>query len=305
MPDLYRGLIVATPTPFTASGEFNPAAVPPLIEHYQRTGITGLYVCGSTGEGHLLTAAERREVAAAFIKAAAGKIPVIVHVGHDSLHEARGLAEHAQGLGAQAVAATSPTYFKPGSVESLAQSCAFIAGGAPRLPFFYYHIPSKNGVGLDMVAFLKRAGQLIPRLAGLKFTHENLMEYQECLELEDGRYQVLFGRDEMLLAALATGAKGAVGSTYNYSAPFYHQLWAAFERGDLAEARRWQSLAIALIRVLIRLGGIAGNKAIMNAMGLNVGPARLPQLMPADKPESIRAELVAGGLLKPDGSYAV
>jgi N-acetylneuraminate lyase len=133
-----------------------------------------------------------------------------------------------------------------------------------------------TGVNLPMTDFLRLGANRIPNLAGIKFTDENLMSYTQCLNFEAGRFNILFGRDEILLAALALGATGAVGSTYNYMAPIYHKVIAAFAAGDMSEARRWQLLAIQIIAVMARHGGLPAGKAMMQLIGLDCGPVRPP-----------------------------
>jgi N-acetylneuraminate lyase len=124
--------------------------------------------------------------------------------------------------------------------------------------------------------FLKLASRGIPNLAGIKFTHENLMDYTRCLNFEEGRFNILFGRDEILLAALAMGATGAVGSTYNYMPSIYHQMIEAFNAGALENARRFQLVAIQVIAVMSRHGGLPAGKAIMKMIGIDCGPVRSP-----------------------------
>src|SRR5690606_27124293 len=87
---------------------------------------------------------------------------------------------------------------------------------------------------------------------------------------------MLWGRDENMLSALVLGAKGAVGSTFNYAAPLYHKLIQAFEENDLETARQEQQRSIDMIRLLGKYGGIATGKAFMKAIGLNCGEFRLP-----------------------------
>jgi N-acetylneuraminate lyase len=154
--------------------------------------------------------------------------------------------------------------------------CAPIAAAAPSLPFFYYHMPAMTGVDLPMFDFLRVASRRIPNLAGIKFTHENLMDYSRCLEFEEGRFNILFGRDEILLAAIALGATGAVGSTYNFMAPVYHRMIEAFNAGALDIARHQQSRAVRIIALMSQRGGLPAGKAMMKMIGLDCGPARAP-----------------------------
>ena len=124
------GLNPAAFTPLKADGSLNLDAVPALVEHLLRDGVSGLYVCGSTGEGVSLTREERMAVAEAYTAAAARRIPVVVQVGHNSLREARLLAEHAQKIGADAVSATPPMYFKPANTEAVVACLTEVAAGA-------------------------------------------------------------------------------------------------------------------------------------------------------------------------------
>jgi len=51
-------------------------------------------------------------------------------VGCNSLKEASELAEHAEGLGVDAISAVSPSYFRPATAAVLADCMAEIAGAA-------------------------------------------------------------------------------------------------------------------------------------------------------------------------------
>ncbi len=291
-----RGLVAATFTPFRADGSLAIDRIPPVIDHVIASGVSGLYVCGSTGEGPLLTTAEREAVAAATVKAAKGRVPVVIQVGHNSLADARQLAAHAQTIGADAISATPPGYFKPDTVDNFIDCLVDITAGAPKLPFYLYHIPVISGVRFDLLEFLSAAEKRLPSLRGVKFSDPSLHEMLACIEYGGGRYDILFGVDEMLLGGLAFGARGAVGSTYNFAAPLYRKIIAAFDRGDLAEARRLQSLAAEMIRIIIGNGGRGGLKAAMALVGADCGYSRLPtRTCTPEQRERMRAQLQAIG----------
>ncbi len=93
---------------------------------------------------------------------------------------------------------------------------AAIASAAPSLPFYYYHLPVLTGVAMDMVEFLRLGEETIPNLAGIKYTAHTQHEFQACLNYKNGKFDVLYGYDEMLLGALMVGAKGAIGSTLHF-----------------------------------------------------------------------------------------
>ncbi len=271
-----EGLIAAVFTPFHEDGTVNLDMIPALVDKLVEDGLKGIFVCGSNGEGPNMTSKERMQVAEAFVRAAGRRILIIVHVGHNSIREAKALAAHAAEIGADAFASVASFYFKPTSVQNLANCMAAIAEGAPELPFYYYHIPHLTGVGMDMVEFLKLAGPLIPNLAGIKYTAPTINEYQACLNYENGRFDILFGLDELLLPALAAGAKGAIGSTYTFAAPLYLKIMAAFDAGDIQGARANHAYIVEFIRVLLKFPPIPAQRAIMKALGWDLGPSRLP-----------------------------
>jgi N-acetylneuraminate lyase len=293
------GFIAATFTPTTPDGALNLEQVAPLVDHLVRNGIAGLYVLGSTGEGVLFTFAERCAAAEAFVRAAAGRIPVIVQVGHESAWQARELAAHAQSIGATAISAVSSVYFKPDSLDALLDTMAQIAAGAPELPYYYYHIPQLTGLSFSMLELLARVGDRIPTLRGIKFTSPRIDELQTCIDWAGERYEVLFGVDEMVLSGLVAGAQGAVGSTYNFAAPLYRRLWNAWQAQDLAAARRYQSQAQAIVNTFKPYGSLAAQKAIMSMLGIDCGPTRLPvRALSADAVAALRSDLAALGFFE-------
>ncbi|MCR9201476.1 MAG: dihydrodipicolinate synthase family protein [Planctomycetaceae bacterium] len=277
MADKLQGLIAATYTPLHADGTVNVSLIPQVVERLLSQNIRGLYVCGSTGEGMSLSSEERRGVTQAYVEATAGRVPVIVQVGHNSIAEACALATHACKVGADIISATCPSYFKVTTETGLIDCMQQIAAAAPQRPFYYYHIPMLTGSQLDMVTFLRRGAERMPNLAGLKYTSSTLHEFQECLQLDDGRFDVVWGLDEMLLGALATGTCAAIGSTYNIAAPLYAKLWQAFDRGDLTTARRLQADSIRFIRTLNGYPFHSAMKAVLQMQGLPMGDCRLPQ----------------------------
>jgi N-acetylneuraminate lyase len=271
------GLIAATHTPFYADGSLHFAIVEKQAAHLVANGVTTVFIGGTTGESHSLAFDERRALAARWLDVTRGtSMKVIVHVGANSLADARALASQAQQLGAFAIAALAPSYFKPRTVATLVECCADIAAAAPELPFFHYDIPVFTGVSLSMPEFLAQAQERIPNLAGLKFTNPDLMMFQQCLHLDGGKFSIAWGLDEYLLAALALGAAGAVGSTYNFAAPIYNRLLKAFAVGELARAREEQFRSVQLIALLASRGFMGAAKVVMKMLGVDVGPARLP-----------------------------
>jgi len=129
---------------------------------------------------------------------------------------------------------------------------------------------------MDMIEFLRLGGRRIPNLAGIKYTAATIQEYQSCLNYGEGRFDILYGVDELLLPALAAGARAAIGSTYTFAAPLYLRTMEAFQRGDMEAARDQHAYLVEVIRILLRYPPIPGQKAIMQMLGWDMGPCRLP-----------------------------
>jgi N-acetylneuraminate lyase len=270
------GLISACHTPFSAGGGLNLGVVEQQAELLIECGVREVFVGGTTGEFASLTLDERMSLAERWCSLLGGSIRVAVHVGHNCLSEAISLAAHARQSGAAAVAVISPSYFKPATIEDLVDFCARIAAEAEPLPFYYYDIPAMTGVRLKMSEFLYQARFQIPTLRGLKYSNNDLLELQECVRLERGAFDVLFGSDECLLAGLCLGIRGAVGSTYNFAAPVYRRLMQAFDKHDLQTARVEQGRSIDLIKTLSEFGFLAASKSVMAMLGVDCGPVRPP-----------------------------
>jgi N-acetylneuraminate lyase len=294
-----RGLIAATFTPMKPGGAVDLDRIPAVAQRLSASGIRGIFLCGTTGEGESLSCEERRAVSEAYIAALEGRLPAIVQVGHNSLREAQALAAHAQRAGAAGIAATPPSYFKPASVEAAAEWLAEVSAAAPALPVYYYHIPGLTGFRPPMGALLAALGRRVARMAGVKFSSVDILDLQACVEASAGSWDVFYGTDEQLLTGLCAGATGAVGSTYNFAAPLYLALLAAAEAGDLEESSRLQRASTAMIAAISRHGGVSALKAVMAIAGMSCGPPRLP-LAPlgAAESERLRADLEAVGALE-------
>lgn len=288
-----QGLVAATHTPFKADGSLDLAVVEKQAEHLVRNGATAAFINGTTGESHSLTLDERLALAdrwAAVVRGTALKL--IVHVGANAVRDAATLAAQAEKLHAHAISALAPSYFKPRSIDALIACCEEITRAAPGTPFYYYDIPSFTGVALPMPDFLAAAPEKLPTLVGVKFSNPDLMAYQKCLHINNHDFDVPWGTDEYLLAALAVGAAGGVGSSYNFAAPIYTRMITAFSHSDLPTARTEQFRAVQLIDLLASFGYMPAAKATMGFLGVEVGPARLPHVgLTAEQMRRLRSGL--------------
>jgi len=272
-----EGLISAVFTPFDRNGAVNYGEIKSYADKIVNDGAHGVFVCGTTGECASMTVDERKKVMESWLDSVAGRIKVIAHVGGTCQEDCIELAKHAASLGVDAVGAIGPYYFKPSTVKDLIDFYKPIAAAVFPIPFYSYHMPSVTGINVSMKEFLSEGVKVIPNLAGIKYTHNNFMEMMECINLENGRFDVLNGFDEMLICGLAAGAKGAVGSTYNYALKTYVSLFENFRAGNVEAARKCQSESIDIVNVIIRHGGgVRGGKAVMKIAGVDCGNCRSP-----------------------------
>lgn len=292
-----QSLVAATHTPFHSDGSLNLQIVERQADHLANSGVGTVFIGGTTGESHSLSLSERRALTQRWMEVTAtSELRVVVHVGGNCLADVCDLATQAQSVGAVAISALTPSYFKPRSIPDLVSCCAQIAAAAPDLPFYYYDIPSFTGVNQSMPDFLHQASERIPNLAGIKFTNPDGMMFQQCLYHDSGRYDILWGTDECLLAGMALGARGAVGSSYNFAAPIYNRLIAAFITGDLDLARQEQKRSVEMIARIASIGYMGAAKAVMKMLGVDVGPARLPHSNPdAGMVKALREDLETMG----------
>ena len=272
------GLVAAPFTPMNDDGSLNLSTIPDYYLFLKENGVIGAFICGSTGEGVSLTMSEKKSVAEAWVEATIDDedFKVITLLGGTCLEDCRELALHAKVRGLYAVAFTSPFYFKPATVDVLADCCQSIAEVIPDMPFYYYHIPVLTGGNYPMIDLLQAVNGRIENFAGIKYTHEDLMDFLSCYLFADKKFDLLWGRDESMLSALAAGATGSVGSTFNYAAPLYLDLIDAFNKGDLETAQALQQASIDMISLLGKSGGIATGKAYMKIVGIDCGKFRLP-----------------------------
>jgi len=274
----FEGLIAAPFTPMDKNGEVIYDAIPGYYEFLEKNKVVGAFINGSTGEGVSLSQTEKMKIVECWTALSREQktVKVINLVGGTSYKECIENARHSAENGVDAIALLAPYYFKPAGARQLAEFCALVAEAVPETPIFFYHIPVLSGCFVPMFDFLQEAAPIIPNLAGIKYTHEDFMDFLSCTHFMDGKFDMMWGRDENLLSALVLGTRSGVGSTFNYAAPLYYQIIEAFDSGDLPKARKLQQQSIDMIRLLGKYGGIATGKAYMKYIGMDLGQFRLP-----------------------------
>lgn len=287
------GLVAAAFTPFQKDGALNLSQVSRLASLYRANRLGGVFINGTTGEFASLNIIEQKELIEAW-QSEKESLPVGVMLGGTCLKDMQTLALFSAETEMDAVAMLSPYYFRPKTVEALVEVVSEVAAAVPHLPFYYYHIPSMAGGNFYMRDFLALAADRIPNLAGIKFTHSDIMDFQAAVQFQNGKYDLLWGTDEALLSGWVAGARGAIGSTYNYAAPLYHDVLAAIEKGNLEEARQLQLKSVDFVKLLFKYGGAATGKAIMGLIGQDCGPVRSPLVpLSAQEMQALEKDLQA------------
>jgi dihydrodipicolinate synthase/N-acetylneuraminate lyase len=200
------GVLAAALSPLRDGGAaVDLDAVGPYVDFLAAGGVDGVFALGSTGEGILLEADERRELAAAFRAATAGRLTLAVHAGAVSTRQTVALAEHAAAIGADAVAAVAPPYYAF-TAEGLLEHFAAAAAACAPVPFYVYELAARSGYAIP-VDVVERLRERAPNLAGLKVSDRPFSAVAPYLL--DG-LDVFVGYEPLIPEALAAGAVGSV-----------------------------------------------------------------------------------------------
>lgn len=286
----FQGAWPALITPSTPDEGVNYEALHRLTTHLLDHGIGGLYVCGATGEGLLMSVAERKRTLEEVVALARGKAPIIVHVGCVATRDAVELARHAQDAGAAGVSSVLPV-LSPG-LSSAVLHYATIAAAAPGLLFF----PYLYGGQTDAVTLMRELAGRIPNLGGAKYTGPNMYELRGLIDLGAGRWTIFSGMDEQCALAAMFGAPGNIGSTLNVMPGIYRRMHQAVAAGDLGRARDLQLQANRITAALISFGFGGALREAMRILGLECGEPRLPTAaLTADQRAALRGALDTAG----------
>jgi len=267
-------LIVAAVTPLTDDGEqVDEAAIGPYTRFLVDHGADGVFACGTTGEGVLLSVDERRRVAADYRAALRDASPgarLLVHAGAQTTSATAELAAHATEIGADGVAVIPPPYFPLGP-EALTDHLVAAAEACAPLPFFIYAFAARSGYPVP-IEVVRRVQDRTPNLAGLKVSESPFERLEPYLDLG---LPVLVGYEPLIPAAMA---RGAVGSVSGLAAAYPDAVRAALDRPDAEAETRLGQLRSELEG---ESGLIANAKRVIGEQGLPVGRGVRRPLRPA------------------------
>jgi N-acetylneuraminate lyase len=280
------GIFSALLTPFDQDETIDRDAIGPLVDFQVRLGVAGLYVGGSSGEAMLQSLEERAPCLAEVASAAAGRLGLIAHVGTIATRDALALAEHAAKAGYHAISAIAPFYYDFSRPEVMAHYRAI--ADAASLPLIVYNFPARTA-GFTLAELVELLSH--PNIIGIKHTSSDMFHLERIRRAVPDAL-VYNGYDEMCLAGIATGAQGAIGTTYNFMGDLFVALREAVIAGRIDEARRLQAMANNVIEVLIAVGVMPGSKALLDMMGVACGPSRRPfRRIGAAEHERLRAAI--------------
>jgi len=288
MVDQFKGIYVAMYSAYDEAGEVDLERVKALANYYVDTGITGLYVGGSSGEGLLQTAEERKAVLEAVIAAVKGKLSIIVHVGANSTKEAVELAQHAEQCGADAISAVPSIYYRL-SEEAVERHWQAMIDSSS-LPFIIYNIPQTTGFQLSASLCAKLAQQA--KVIGVKMSGESTYELQQLKAAGGEDFIVFNGPDEQFLAGRIMGADGGIGGTYGVMPQLFCALDAMYEQGSIREAQSLQQEINRIIKKLLSYPSLYGAcKYILQLRGVATGQPRSPLLPVAEEHHASLSDL--------------
>lgn len=261
---MFKGIMPALITPINEKGGINSPVLKKLVCDLMGGGADGFYLCGATGEGLNLTVTQHKEMVRQTIEIVDGKVPCIVHVARTVYSEMIELARYAESVGATALSAIPPIFFKydEDEIYSYYERLA----NSVKIPIVIYNSPAAA------VAFsnnlLDRLFS-IPNLKSIKWTSPNYATVMSA-KARIPKANFINGPDEMLLQGLAAGCDAGIGTTYNFLLPEIKEIYNDFMSGDMVKAREKQAHVAQLCEVFQGRSIIMTTKFIMSRLGYDV-----------------------------------
>ncbi len=268
-PDLSR-LFSAIASPVATDGSLPTGVSGRLAAAHVERGVEGIYCCGSSGEGLLLTTSERKQLVEEVTGAVGDQVPVVAHVGAASTREVIDLARHAAGCGVVAVSMIPPIYYHYTADEVTAHYRAVM--DAVDLPMILYNIPQFTGQEF-------RADHPLlsdPRVAGIKHTAHSMYQLERMSQANPS-LQLINGFDEAYLSATVAGATGTIGTTVSLQIDSFKAVRALVRAGDVAGAQEFQHRINDVIEELVAISVFPAAKLVESQItGVDLGPCRAP-----------------------------
>ncbi|MEZ7601773.1 4-hydroxy-tetrahydrodipicolinate synthase [Streptococcus sp. 27098_8_91] len=276
-------IITAFITPFHEDGSINFDAIPKLIEHLLAHHTDGILLAGTTAESPTLTHDEELQLFAAVQKVVNGRVPLIAGVGtNDTRDSIEFVKEVAEFGGFAAGLAIVPYYNKP-SQEGMYQHFKAIAD-ASDLPIIIYNIPGRVVVEMTPDTLLRLAEH--PNIIGVKEC-TSLANMAYLIEHKPEEFLVYTGEDGDAFHAMNLGADGVISVASHTNGDEMNEMFTAIEESDMKKAAAIQRKFIPKVNALFSYPSPAPVKAVLNYMGFEAGPTRLP-LVPTPEEDAKR-----------------
>jgi dihydrodipicolinate synthase/N-acetylneuraminate lyase len=248
-------------TPFNHEGEVDVRALADHVEFVIEAGVQGIMPCGTTGETALLEPEETLSVVRAVVDAAAGRVPVVAHVGRPSTRTTARLIEAAIDAGAAGVSAIVPYYYAFGDREIVAHFRALLKA-AGDTPLLAYTFPARTGNDLSAEAFRALVDD---GLAGLKDSTSSVEVHEGYLAAAP-EAAVFVGSPRLLLGSLRSGSRGGVAALANLRPELVLALAAAWQAREDTEAERLQDEVRAVEKAVTGGPPLVGLKAAVSEL---------------------------------------
>lgn len=292
MPGRFGAILTAMVTPFDESGELDLDGAVKLARWLVDNGNDGLVIAGTTGESPVLTHDEKRDLWSAVCTAVT--VPVVAGTGTNNTAESVEMTKVAEDCGAAGILAVAPYYNRPPQSGLDAHFRAIAA--ASNLPVLLYDVPIRTGRKIANETMLRLARE-VPTILGVKDAAANPAESARLLaEAPDG-FELYSGDDDFTLPFLSIGACGTIGVDTHWTAALQGQMFSAYAKGDVDEARRINARLVPshVFKATDEAPSPLPTKAMLRVLGLPAGEARLP-MGPAPAGLEDRAREVLAGL---------
>jgi 4-hydroxy-2-oxoglutarate aldolase len=287
-----EGIYAALTTPF-AGDEISTTRIQDNVRKYNRTGLTGYLVLGSTGECVSLTDAESEKLVGAVVAAAAPGKKVLVGTARESTRGTIDFTNRFAGSGIAAALVRPPSYFKARMTREALRTHYLALADAAKVPILVYNIPQNTGITLDPQLVIELAAH--PNIAGLKESSGSLAFLGEIVREVPADFHYFLGSGHVVYPGLEMGACGAILAVANAAPEICAEIFTLFRAGKKDEARRLQLDLVPLNKALVEVYGIAGLKYAQDLRGYYGGPVRLP-LLPVDEKGKREVESLLGRL---------
>jgi dihydrodipicolinate synthase/N-acetylneuraminate lyase len=290
MNERLRGIFPVLQTALDAQGELDIASLRREVDFCIDAGAHGLVFPALGSEVQFLSDRERQQLVEAVVSQAAGRAPVVVTVSAPSAAIAVEHARHAAQVQAQAVMALPP-YISQGNADEILDYYRRI-GQACGLPLVVQN--AAPGVSPDFLVRLLREIPLIHYIkeeAGAS-AHSVSAVMRAAGDRCDGIFGGAFGR--WMLSEMRRGASGFMPAAEVIDV--YVQVWAAFQQGDFARARRIFNVILPLINQLMLLG-LPVSKEILVRRGIfQTACMRSPGALALDEDDRLELDAILADL---------